>query len=99
MRTAGILSTVTAFVIGALVIRLIGDGLIAFLFGVPIGLWPLAVSLQLGLRCRGIPKAQGALAVGSCLYALWFLLVCADAFFWHPDAQSGIVILFVAFYS
>lgn len=66
----------------------------AFVFVVPFSLGPHAVShgLCFGIRSRG---AGVVLAVGMVAYAAWFLYVYADAFYFHPDAQSAIALAFI----
>ena len=70
----------------------------AVMFMAPFSLGPLVVSLVLALFA--LRKAcQITLILGSVLYAAWFSYLYVGAFYQHPSPQSGIILLFIGFYS
>jgi hypothetical protein len=68
------------------------------LFFIPFAFGPLFLSLFLAFISPS-SWCQIILTIGSILYAGWFFTVFLDAFYWHPDAQSPIALLFIGIYS
>ena len=64
----------------------------------PFALGPLAVSLLVTLFAR-TKASQITLIVGSVLYGGFFIYLYIQLYYVSPSPQSGIVLLFIGFYS
>ena len=91
-------TTATIVLIGTLVLCSQAEPFSAGLFFVPFSFGPLAVTVGLALALRST-LAQVLLTVSSVLYGVWFVFICAQAFFVNPDPQSPIAFLFVGIYA
>ena len=90
--------TACLLVVGIFILASNARSLPAVLFFVPFALGPLVVSLFLALFALR-RACQITLIIGSVLYAAWFGYLYIGAFYLHPSPQSGIILLFVGFYS
>ena len=68
------------------------------LFFFPFSLGPLFVSMILAFIWR-TRFSQVTLCIGSILYGTWFTYIYLSVFYWYPDAQGAIALLFIGFYS
>jgi hypothetical protein len=99
-RTGSPAFILTAFLLaaGIFILASIAQDFLAVMFMAPFSLGPLVVSLVLALFA--LRKAcQITLILGSVLYAAWFNYLYVGAFHQHPSPQSGIILLFIGFYS
>ena len=98
MKSPAFIATTFTIVIGMVILMSISEPVLGAFIFVPFALGPLFVSLIVAAfsSCR---SCQATLILGSVLYAAWFTFVYLSAFHWHPDAQSGIALLFIGVYS
>jgi len=72
--------------------------LLGLAFMLPFAMSPHAVSHVLSFRLKS-RAASALLGVGMLAYLAWFFYLYLDAFYWHLDAQSSLLMLFVGIYS
>jgi len=81
-------------IIAGLVCLMSKSDIIGALFVLPFALGPLFISLIVAAVSH-FRSCQNILIVGSVLYSAWFGYAFLDIFYWHPDPQSAIGLLFV----
>ncbi len=90
--------TVIAIITGTALLALKSNPMIGVLFFIPFALGPLLVTYGLTFICHRKPSLV-ILLISAAAYLTWFLFVYMNAFYWHPDPQSPIALLFVGVYS
>ncbi len=98
MRIFAVTSTVLAITAGLIFLGRQSDSTGGLLFFVPFTLGPLFVTLLLDFFVHR-RLALGLLLASTLIYFAWFLFVYLSAFYWHPDAQGAIALLFIGIYS
>lgn len=84
--------------LGWIMMSMVAINPVAALFFVPFSFGPQFVTGLLAARLSG-RTTQRILLAAALLYFGWFGFAFCDLFYWHPDPQNGIGLLFVSVYS
>ena len=90
--------TTSSLIFGIILLCIKSSYFIAGLFFVPFSLFPLILSLLL-LQKTEERKSIIILLIGTILYTCWFLYAYLSIFYWYPDPQGAIALLFTGVYS
>ena len=90
--------TAALLVIGTYILYSNSRSFSGTLMVVPTALGPLVLSLYASLRTNN-KASQITLVIGSVLYGGFFIYLYGGLFYRSPSPQSGIVLLFMGFYS
>lgn len=90
--------TLGVIVMIAVMLAFKASDLMGVLYFIPFTAGPLFVSLAMALMLSR-PAAQMTLAVGSLLYAVYFIWCYLSIFYWNVDPQSPIGLVFLGIIS
>lgn len=90
--------TISSLIVGSVLLCLKASFFISGLFFVPFSLFPLFISLLL-LTETEERKSIVILLIGTFLYTFWFVYAYLSIFYWYPDPQGAIALLFLGVYS
>lgn len=98
MKTPVKALTAAAIVGGMAILSGGSSNLAGVIFMTPFSLGPLFVTLSLAFKAESL-LSQRLLLASTVAYSSWFAFAYLDAFVWHLDPQSALVLLFVGIYS
>ncbi|MGC3992204.1 MAG: hypothetical protein QM796_21420 [Chthoniobacteraceae bacterium] len=94
---ASVLSAILV-IVGVFMLAGKADPPLAALLFLPSALGPLVFNLLVAAICS--PRScQTVLTFAALLYTGWFTWVYMDIFYWHPDPQSAVGLIFAGMYA
>lgn len=98
LKNSATVTSLVGVVAGLLVLIAKEVSPVGALFFLPFSFGPLLVTAAIGAFCRG-RTPQVILTVAAGAYMAWFAWLYMEIFFWHPDPQSPVALVFVGAYS